>query len=493
MKKVKMTTKILAIILLCLISFVGIYAQEKNQIKNQIKEYTLGTDLEGSRVLTLNVNSETKTVYHDLNGNEISDPTSDTTKTADDYTSETVKINKDEDINKDNIAKAKKILDERLKLYGVEEYNVRADYTTGNIIVELTENTGTDTVVSNITQTGEFKVVDSSDNSLLMTNDDIKSAKVLYNTTQSGTVVYLNIEFTKDGTKKLEEISKKYVVSTSTDANTTNTTNTTNTVTDTNATSENTNTTNTTSADGTTATTAETSKKVKMTIDGTTMVETAFDTPITDGKLQMSMGSATTDTTTLQKNLQSASSIAYTLDTGKLPIVYEAANNQYVYADNNIDFNKIAIALGCVFVLLTLVLVIIFRLNGLVGAISYIGLAAIMMLIIRYANVMLTVESVTALGMIAVINLILLISILKELKKYVKTTIEKGQVSKIINENCKKLYLTLIPTIILTISLAFAASLKIYSFGFMMFWGLILIALYNLFVTKNLLKLKMVK
>lgn len=492
MKKIRMITKILAIILLCLISFVGIYTQEKNQIKNQVKDYSLGMDLKGGRVLNMNVSDKTETVYYNTEGKQIADPTSNTSISKDSYTSATENVNKDGVINTDNIEKAKKILEKRLKLYGAEEYNVRTDTTTGNVVIEMTENTNTDTIVSNVTQTGDFKVIDSQTEEILMTNDDIKSSTVLYNTTTSGTVVYLDIEFTKDGAKKLEDISKTYVKSSSTtDTNTTTntTSDNTTTTTDTNTSADNT---NTTSTSGSTST-ASTEKKIKMTVDGTTLVETSFDTVITDGKLQMSMGSATTDTTTLQKNLQSASSIAYTLDTGKLPIVYTTGDNQFIYADSNINFNKIAIALVCAFALVTLILIIVFKLNGLLAAISYAGLASIIMLIIRYTNVTITIESISALAIIAIINLGLLISILNEIKVCKQENIEKSKLSKLVNLKFKTLYIALIPAAILTVSVSFATGLKIYSFGFMMFWGLALIVIYNFIVTKNLLKIKMVK
>ena len=55
MKKVKIITIVLAIILVSLISFVGIYIQTQNRMENKVKDYQLGSELEGRRVIELKV------------------------------------------------------------------------------------------------------------------------------------------------------------------------------------------------------------------------------------------------------------------------------------------------------------------------------------------------------------------------------------------------------------------------------------------------------
>ena len=53
MKKVKKLTIILAIVLLSLISFIGIYVEEQNIMKNIVKEYDLGMNLSGYREIRM--------------------------------------------------------------------------------------------------------------------------------------------------------------------------------------------------------------------------------------------------------------------------------------------------------------------------------------------------------------------------------------------------------------------------------------------------------
>ena len=58
MKKVKITTIILAIILVTIVSFGGVYIQTQNRMENKIKAYTYGRELKGERQLELKVSTE---------------------------------------------------------------------------------------------------------------------------------------------------------------------------------------------------------------------------------------------------------------------------------------------------------------------------------------------------------------------------------------------------------------------------------------------------
>ena len=71
-KGMKITLIILTIILLSMISFIGIYLQDKNQIKNIMPEYLLSRDLKGHRRVELKVSDEVaETIKYDAEGNVI--------------------------------------------------------------------------------------------------------------------------------------------------------------------------------------------------------------------------------------------------------------------------------------------------------------------------------------------------------------------------------------------------------------------------------------
>ena len=54
----------------------------------------------------------------------------------------------------------------------------------------------------------------------------------------------------------------------------------------------------------------------------------------------------------------------------------------------------------------------------------------------------------------------------------------------------KEFFLTIFPIIILVITLCFVNWEPMSSFGMVMFWGIALIAIYNVLVTNNLLKIE---
>lgn len=68
---IKILTIVLLIILISMIGFFGIYAQEKNQMKNSVKDYSYAMDINGARTLKLQVNKETSEVIKDKDGNVI--------------------------------------------------------------------------------------------------------------------------------------------------------------------------------------------------------------------------------------------------------------------------------------------------------------------------------------------------------------------------------------------------------------------------------------
>ena len=54
----------------------------------------------------------------------------------------------------------------------------------------------------------------------------------------------------------------------------------------------------------------------------------------------------------------------------------------------------------------------------------------------------------------------------------------------------KELFLKLVPIMIISIVFCFSGWTNLSSFGMIMFWGFVLIAVYNIIVTKTLLKLR---
>ena len=453
MKTVKILTIIFLIVLVSMIGFFGIYKQNKNQVSNVMKDYSYAMDIKGSRTLKLALNSE--------NGDDV--------KTEENYKT------------------AKNVIEKRLKKLGVEEYKISLNEQNGEMIVQIPENTNTDTIVSNLTTIGKFEILDSETNEVLLDNSSIKSSSVLYNTTTSGTTVYLEIAFDKNGKNKLEEISKTYVKS---ENNTTENTAEDNSVTE-NTTSEDTNnTTNTEETNTTSGNSTSTEKKITMKVDDEEIMSTSFDEAITTGKIQLSVGKASTDTKTINGYVTQAQNVATVLDSGKLPVKYDMEKNQYILSNiTNKELSYVAIAIAVVVVIGLIVLIVKYKVNGLLAGISYIGLTALYGILLRYTNVTISIESIFAIAMILLLNYIFTNMILKNIKEISKETSEK-----IVNKSTASAYVKffnrIVPICVMVIAFCFAKWVPMSSFGMTAFWGLVIIAVYNAIVTRYLLKVK---
>ncbi len=447
MKTIKIITIILLIVLISMIGFFGIYKQNKNQMSNIVKDYTYAMDINGARTLKLTLNSE--------NGDDV--------KTAENYET------------------AKTIIEKRLKKLDVQEYKIGVNEETGEITVQIPENTQTDEIVSNLTTVGKFEIIDSQTNDVLLDNSSIKSSKVLYNTTSSGTSVYLEIEFDKNGKNKLEEISKTYVKS---ENNTTENT----TSEDTNSIEENEN--NTEETNTTSENSTSTEKKITMKIDDDEIMSTSFDEAITTGKIQLSVGQASTDSSTVQGYVKQAQNVATVLDSGKLPVKYDVEKNQYVLSNiSKQDLIYVAIAMAVVAIIGIIVLIAKYKTNGLLAGISYIGLSALYLIAIRYTNVTISIDSIFAIGIILILNYIFTNMLLSNIRKMNDSKVENA-VGKSVSETYKKFFMRIIPICVVVITFCFANWIPMNSFGMTAFWGIVIIAIYNAIITNGLLRIK---
>lgn len=455
MKTVKILTITLLVILISMINFVGIYQKNKNRMENKVKDYSYSMSLNGARTIKLKVNTESK---------------------------DDVPNNGEEVLTAENYKKSKEVIEKRLNKMNVEEYTTSVNEATGEITIQIPEqNSQTDTIIGNLNTVGKFEILDSETKEVLLNNDDIKSSEVLYNTTNSGTSVYLQIEFNKNGKDKLKNVSQTYVSVNNTTNNTTE-----NNVAE-NTTSETENETTNTTTEGS-SDTATTEKKITMKIDDQEIMSTSFDEPITTGKIQLSVGSATTDRTTLQNYVDQAQSVATTLDTGKLPVKYDLEKNQYILPKlTTQDLIKVEIAIAIIAVVGIIILIVKHKLNGLLAGIAYVGLSAVYMLVVRYTNVTISIESIAGIIIVLILNYIFTTMFLNKIEELNKEKAE-NVMKKATGATYKKFYLRIIPICIMAIAFSFIKWVTISSFGMITFWGIVIIAIYNAIITRYLLK-----
>lgn len=440
-EKLKVTLVILVIILISLVSFGGIFVQKTKFVENIVPEYKLGMDLEGGRMIGLEVDTSTNTVIYDKDGNIV-------TEEGEDTTTKEEPVNPEEDLTVENYKKVKSIVEKRLKAMGVSDYTIRQNENNGKIYVQIPEDSNTDLISTYMAIKGIFTVV-NDDGDILLNNSHIKKAQVGYNNTTSGTTVYLTIQLNKEGAQIFKDITNTYVKTTDEEGN-------------------------------------ETTKKVTLKIDDSTLLNTYFDSEISNGTIQMSIGGSSTDSDTIQGYIQEASNIAVLLNNGSLPLTYTIGENRYVMSDITEDMFYIPVIVITAILLVGIIFLIVrYKKNGLLSSIALIGYIATLLLVLRYTNVVLTLEGMIAIIIAIVLDYIFTVYLLSLIKQ--DETKSMVEVSQVFKEALIKTLFIFVPVAITSVVLCFAGWLPIYSFGMVAFWGLFIIVLYNLIITRTLI------
>lgn len=482
LKKLKIIVAILLVILLSLIAFWGVFTKEKGVWKNQVAPYNLGLDVKGSRELRYSLNDaeEEKYVYVDENGNikgEVWENGSSTTAeheaeheagTAEDdghdheahdnipYAKETrtIKVNSDEKLTKENFEQAKKLIQKRLKKQGMSVYNIRLDNVTGSLIVETPNDENQVNKVQEIVSTiGKFQMVDYQNGLVLMDNSDIKKASVV-TSNAAGYTAYLQIEFNKEGSEKLRQISSEYKETPA--ENTQN---------EESETQEN-------------AETQETEKKyVSIVFDDTTMMTTYFGEEMTAGMLQIAVGQAKTDYNEYLKDYNSAKAISDMLNSGMLPISYELESDNFVQAEIVNEADTIKLIAVIVVLVISIILIVKFKIAGALASLLGIGYIALLSIVVRYTNAVITESSIIVYAVVILLNYI-----------YMKKLLLTGDISQNYDQVQKKFYWRLMPVCVVAIIFTLSQYFVVSSIGMAMFWGIILSILYNFIVTRTVLR-----
>lgn len=455
MKKVKIITIILAIVLVSLVAFGGVYIQTQNRMEDKVKEYSLGRELNGERVVEIKVTDGSK---------------EGKTKPS------------DEELTVENYETVKKTVENRLKDLGAQDYTISLDKENGTIRVELPENSNTDTYVYYLTASGKVEMKEKDTENVLLNDSMIKKAQYTYTSNADGAYqVYLELILTKDGQAKLDEVKNDYAVLATevSEAESKNNTTSDNTTTE-SSTDENNTTTNTTTEGTETQKSEETKKIASLTIAGTSYDIEKYE----KNKITVKIGSQTSNTTTVNNSIAKAAELSMLINAGKYPIDYEVDVNRYVESD--IDQQQLIYFIAGVAVILVIIFIIAtikYKGKGLLASISFIGFIALTSLLLRYTNVIISIEGIGAILLTIIINLKLNQMILSKTKTM-------DVVSEATKASYKELFTSIIPIIIITIVFCFSGWTSLSSFGMIMFWGLVLIAVYNIVVTKTLLKLK---
>ena len=496
MKKVKILTIALAILLVTLVAFGGVYIQTQNRMENKVRNYELGRELNSQRVIELKIketsSDDTKeTSSEETNASSEKDSVDETNTNS---TQETEKTIDNELIEKD-YENAKKIMEKRLKSLGAQDYTISLNKEDGTIRVELPENDNIDMYIYYLYASQKITIKDTDSKDILLNDEMIKGAKYSYTSDSKGAYqVYEEIELTKDGQAKLNELLNDYVLlatdvteienakkASESESTKTESTSEKNTESTEKTDEQNTESTETQSTTEETSSNSETTKKTaKLYVNDTT-----YDvSKIEKGKITVKIGASSTNTTSINNNISIAAEIAMLENAGKLPADYEVDTNRYEYSSiTQKEIIYFAIVMIAILVITLLVYCVIYKKSGILASISFVGFVASFSLLIRYTNVAISIEGISAIIIVMIINLIINREILSKTKKM-------NLVNEAVKSTYKNIYLKLIPVGILTIVFCLSKWESLSSFGMIMFWGLVLTAIYNVIVTRTLLNLK---
>lgn len=447
---------ILVVILISIVSFFGIYVKDKNKYVNKVPDYQFGMDIEGSRVITIKPDDSKETKTYDADGNLVEDADSNTEENKEGQTTVEEPVNKDEVLTAENYKKSKSVIEKRLEMSNILEYTIRQDESTGAMTIQIPDDSKADKVIANLTESGKFEIVDSETKDVLMNNDDLKETKVgiaqQSATTGSYNIIAIQIGFNKQGQAKFKDLTNTY------------------------KTVDSTATTDSDNNDSSEESSEESKQKeITLKINGEDILTTSFDQEMTNGVMQLTMGNKNTDSDTLQEYYTQASNLAASLNSGITPVIYTVDNELYEDADLP-QKNIVLISVAVVAAIFAVVLVIRFKLKGLLAIISNIGFVATLMLLIRLSNVTLTIEGLVTICFAAVLNYLFIWSLIYENSK----TEEKDAFSKVMLKSIN----IAIPLMIASIVFTFSSWLPLASCGMVGIWTIITWIIYSFVITK---------
>lgn len=467
LKRIRTIALLLIVILISVIAFGGLFIKQSGIWNNILPEFNLGMELSGIRELrfVLDTSEEEKEVYVDSEGNVCGEVLNnngsnsnteidlvETTENQEEqnkeenaedptsgYNKETrkIKANEDANINIDNFEKAKKVIQNRLEESASYEYNIRLDNVTGELVIEVPDDNNVQTVQSLVSTVGNIEIIDYQNGLKLLDDSYLKNVSVTYGATEENKYqTYLILNFNEEGAEKLKKISTEYVAKK--DENGT-----------------------------------ETKKYVTMKLDNKTLLQTYFGEELKNGTVQVPMGESTSDYNQFVQIYEQTVEIAKILNNEKMPLSYKLSSDNYInsFVNEDIVFKAKIVSLILI-VLISLYLIIKFRLNGLKTAIITIGYIGLLIIIVKYTNVILTINSLIAFIGTIIINYVFSVKLLNKLNSGIDTKLAFGK-------TMKELYFTIIPICIIAIIFTFMHSTVISSIGMVLFWGIFVQALYN--------------
>lgn len=449
LKKYKKTLTVIIILVVAVImfaAFFGINIKNGNGEKvNLIPDFKLGMEFGNSRVITATVNEETTKTIYDAEGNVV-EPEDGVEYTEEEgYSTVETKINDDSIKTLENYKKSKDVIEKRLKGNDVSEYFIDMNETTGEIKIEIPEDANADEIQSMIQNTGSLLLLDGETFEVVFDSSYLKTAEVMYSQGDLETAVFLQLTFNDEGTQKLQELNNIYVETTTQETN----------------------------EEGKVEDVTK-SKTVWVILNDAFIGSTVLPNIVYDNKIMLTFG-ISNDPNEIQKAVEEAQKEAILLNSGTAPIVYDYSNEVKETSIDNTTRLMYLVGIGIVFVIMYIYLVIKFKAKGFIAVYFQIGYLATLLLILRLTNVILTIEGMAGIVIGMVLEYIFTYIVLNTMAKDEEGMYKKANLT---------FFLNTLPIYVISVIFTFAARANINSFGMTLFWGIIIIYIYNFIFPK---------
>ncbi len=449
MKKIK-TIKLILIILICilimLMGFVGILKKENNSYKNILPNYKFASDIKGATILEFEVDDSKQTIYYDKDGKQV-DSSTITEENENDYNKVEEPVNPVENLNDENYKKVIQIMKKRLEFLKVDQYRLDLDNNSGKIILTF-EDEYEDDIKSFLPMEGKLQIVDTNSSDVILDYTDFSSVETSYAAKDDGSYdIYLSLKLNNDGLEKYNGFDNYKNASNKDDE-------------------EN-----------------ETTNKFKISFDGEKLYELEYNSYTLIGKtLRITTSSDITSNSTIQSKMNMNTVVSKLSTIGKLPVVYKLSAQEYVNSVVSQEIiNYIIIGLVVLCLIVTIYLIIKYKVDGILSVITFATNIALFLILIRLTKVEISLNGFAGMFGLIILNTILVSNLLKSVKCEDKSFTEN------IREGYIKSIDVLIVSLILFMVFSFASMATISSIGLVFFWGWTVTVFGNLLLTVPLL------
>lgn len=446
-KKLKLILQILICILIILVGILGIYTKSTNMYKNIFPHtYTLGSDIAGSIAIEFSPDDSKQTIYYDKDGNEV-DSSTVTEENKKDYETKEIPVNAEESLNTDNYNLSLNIMKKRLEFLNADQYQISLDEKTGIISLSVEDDYLQD-IESFLQMEGRLQLIDSNTQDVILDYTDFKSAEATYASLTREYRTYINFKLNDSGIEKINNIDKYKTVEQKQEG--------------------------------------EEAKESTLTVvfDGDIISELSYDDILLNGKtLRVTTGKGLTSDSDINSQIN-VDTIASKLATmGKMPVIYSLTAEEFVKNDIGNILDYVVISLIAICLMVSVILLVKYKFNGLLGVLGFVTNISIFLIIIRLTNIQISLNCFAGMLGLVILNVILINNILKCINNK----------EKVFSENIKEAYLKTINVLavmlIILVVLALSSMTVINTTGLLLFWGWIVTVFGTLIFTVPMLSI----